>query len=834
MIEGWLLDVHENETHTEMVAWVVDDQGVAHGCAVPWTPSIHVHASHRSLDRLEHWLNQPELRQRFGIGAMVPTRARLDLEAEGQADVLDITLRSYHHMRALAEHIEARGDFHRYTLYSVDAHLAQRFLNEHACIPFQRVRWNPSVPTLLEPIDAGETDTVEYPPLCVARLTLQFSEGGGLPAQGDVVERICLETVHEPGFSPPRTTHAARLERSEFPSLAAFLKAFQAVFDDVNPDVVVTAGGDQRWFPWLVEQGRIHQVPLVLGRTSEHLRQSTGQRTVHSYGQTRHRHGSFFLKGRLHLDVKNSFIVNEGGLAGLFELAQHSRQSAQIISRLSPGSVISAIQMRVAMDDGVLVPWKKNRPEDTKSALDLLHADRGGLYLDSRPGVHSSVIELDFASLFPSIIATRNISPETLNCSCCQASAASTTRGVVPLHPDEAAQEFRERAMVSRFGHGLFPLANEKALSVPGLNMHTCGRKHGFLGRVVAPIIERRRVLKRQRQHKGDAFDLRQNALKWLLVTCFGYTGYRNARFGRIEAHEAICAWSRDLLLTTIEEAQNDGWDVLHAIVDCVWLSDTKGRSPEQQRLDAEAFGIRISQHVGIPLEFEAHYDFIAFLPSRMHGSGSLTKYWAVAGDEFKVRGIELRQHSTPQWVRELQQKGLELLAKGERVDGRPSLRAQRSVLAHYRRELQRLNSGEVSLVDLVITRRTTRHLADYRVKNLTYGALLRAHERGYVVPPGGKIRYVVVNSSSTEPLDRVRLAEELPFCQAATAGCPVHYGELAERAVWALLAPFGWTTETLRSDGVQPSLLMFTRRDEAEGERRPLGSSLTGQNSVR
>ena len=118
----------------------------------------------------------------------------------------------------------------------------------------------------------------------------------------------------------------------------------------------------------------------------------------------------------------------------------------------------------VAMDDGVLVPWKKNRPEDTKSALELLHADRGGLYLDSRPGVYASVIELDFASLFPSIIATRNISPETLNCSCCQPQESPSTGGFVPLPPDDAVREFRERGLRSRFGHGLFPLAHEKAL----------------------------------------------------------------------------------------------------------------------------------------------------------------------------------------------------------------------------------------------------------------------------------------------------------------------------------------------------------------------------------
>ena len=111
------------------------------------------------------------------------------------------------------------------------------------------------------------------------------------------------------------------------------------------------------------------------------------------------------LRGRLHLDIASSFIVREGGIAGLIELSRLSNQSAQDISRLSPGSVISSIQIRTAMDDGVLVPWKKNRPEDTKTALELLHSDRGGLYLDSTPGTFHDVIELDFASLFPSIIA---------------------------------------------------------------------------------------------------------------------------------------------------------------------------------------------------------------------------------------------------------------------------------------------------------------------------------------------------------------------------------------------------------------------------------------------
>ena len=76
MVEGWLLDVHEDVSNTGMVAWVVDDEGQAHACSVPWEPVIHVHASHHDLDGLEHWLGQPEIWQRFGLGQMHMTRAR--------------------------------------------------------------------------------------------------------------------------------------------------------------------------------------------------------------------------------------------------------------------------------------------------------------------------------------------------------------------------------------------------------------------------------------------------------------------------------------------------------------------------------------------------------------------------------------------------------------------------------------------------------------------------------------------------------------------------------------------------------------------------------------
>jgi DNA polymerase II len=61
-------------------------------------------------------------------------------------------------------------------------------------------------------------------------------------------------------------------------------------------------------------------------------------------------------------------------------------------------------------------------------------------------------------------------------------------------------------------------------------------------------------------------------ALKWLLVVCFGYLGYKNARFGKIESHEAVTAMSRELMLQAKEVAEDMGFTVLHMYVDCLFV----------------------------------------------------------------------------------------------------------------------------------------------------------------------------------------------------------------------------------------------------------------------
>ena len=798
-LRGWIVDVQLGSEGNCMDVWIFDISEGMQRITIPWCACIHVYATEKNLDRLEEWLSLPEIISRFSVGNIRTAKKRLSLDEFEMHNVLEIDVNDNRNIRRLAQHIEARGSHHKYSLYSVDAHLAQRFFVEYRIAPFQFVEWDGGSFSLLEINN-------HWPELKTVELEFSYDSENGFESVDSWMKevRICIWK----DFLPSVNVHA-KIVRKE--STTSFLSEIVDTIRQLDPDIIITKGGDSLHMSALSNLAETVDFDFNISRIKTDLSPRTMSRIVHSYGQVIRKDSYFPLYGRLHIDLNASFIVREGGILGLFELSRHSRQSPQDISRLSPGSVISAIQMRVAMEDQVLVPWKKNRAEDTKTAWELLIADRGGLYLDSKPGVYQNVIELDFASLFPSIIATRNISPETLNCACCQTTPNPPRKDdFIPLIPSNAEKTFREREREHIFASKLFPSEINCALQVPGLKTHTCARTHGFLGRVVAPLIERRMELKKLRKRKGDLYDLQQNALKWLLVTCFGYTGYKNARFGRIEAHEAICAWAREILLDTISIAEEEGWNVLHAIVDCVWIENKNLETREEKISHALRLADKVSKEIGIPLEFEDIYDFIGFLPSRMHGSGSLTKYWAHGQNGFKLRGIEARQHSTCRWIRNLQTKALEIL-KGKIDCGRDfySVKIQNRIVGILKDELKKLYSNNLDYTDLIITKRVTKQIQDFSVSTRTQIALIRARRLGNTILPGRKVRYIATKPVSRSPESKVVLPEELGLGRHVNLDCEYYEG-LAVRAMWAILGPFGWTDEEIAKGTKKYTLFDF------------------------
>ena len=129
------------------------------------------------------------------------------------------------------------------------------------------------------------------------------------------------------------------------------------------------------------------------------------------------------LSGRVHLDKTSSFVHRESGLEGFYEVSRVCRLPLHTASRASVGKALSSLQFYHATKEGMLIPWKPVLAESFKSRAELLVADRGGFIFEPELGVHQGVGELDFSSLYPSIMMKKNISAETVRCACCPDSA---------------------------------------------------------------------------------------------------------------------------------------------------------------------------------------------------------------------------------------------------------------------------------------------------------------------------------------------------------------------------------------------------------------------------
>jgi DNA polymerase I len=478
--------------------------------------------------------------------------------------------------------------------------------------------------------------------------------------------------------------------------------------------------------------------PPVLGRR-EGYDQLAGRSSFSSYGRVGHSPARFNLPGRVIIDESNSFMLDEAGLDGILDLVERSHRPLQETAWGSIGTILTAIQTRKALDRDVLIPAQKTQHEFFKSASKLHNADRGGFTFDPEVGLFEDVYELDFASLYPNIMIQYNVSPETVQCEC---------------HRDRA--------------------------DVPELGYSICDER-GFIPDVLEPIVDDRSAIKAAIAKTEDedriaTLEARSDALKWILVCCFGYQGYENSKFGRIEAHEAISAYARDILLTAKEYFENGGWRIVHGIVDSIWVQPIDGA--EQQPLEEVAQAI--SDAVEIELEFEHEYDWICFVPRRTSDAGALTKYFGRDVDgEWKIRGIETRQRSTPAWIADRQEDLMATL--GETQD-------PEAVCDHCRRFISDLHAGRVDPEDLVIRKRVSKPLEAYTQETKTVAALRRYEDLGVSKHPGQDVKYVVVDDGAMRSAQRVRVSFEEPTeCDADW------YADQLIRACESVLSPVGW-----------------------------------------
>ncbi len=600
-------------------------------------------------------------------------------------------------------------------LYNSDLMLASLYCWQRGVFPLARVEVEADGEGRVLALECRDTEWAidyELPPLEILRVRL-----GGLkgidPRHGSPFGQWTALEIEVDG---------RQFELDEAGEPAAV--AFQHLLARHDPDLILSDWGDATILPKLREQAARLRLPLALNRDPSAEVHESRARSYMSYGRILFKNSATTLFGRLHVDTQNSFIADKCDLSGLWELARITKLPVQYCARTSTGTGISYMQMELAWRDGVLIPEQKAEPEDPKPPDELLVADRGGLVFTPKTGFHANVAELDFVSEYPSIMARFNISPETVNCPCC---------------PD--------------------------APRVPELGYRVCQRRRGITSRVVERLIAKRGELKQHLREStgqqaqpftenvhGKRYKLQRDALKWLLVCCFGYTGYKNARFGKIEAHEAINAVARETLLVAKEIAEDRGYEILHALVDSLYVQKAGATRDDYEALNAE-----IAARTQLPLAIEAIYRYVVFLPSRQFEDVPVpNRFFAVAEDgALKVRGLELRRHDTPPLVARMQQEVLAILAEAHDFTGYlAKLEEAREIL---RRCEESVADGSVAIEDLIVSKRLTREPREYRKANQTAIAAQQLFGSGVRLRPGQTVEYIITDSDNRVANDRVR-----------------------------------------------------------------------------
>jgi DNA polymerase-2 len=689
--EGWLLDIYP--LRDRMILWIRTLKGGSLRLEDPFVFSIHASGKRKALQRL----GQRALARGFVTGYSWETKR--EFWSGQEIEVLALRVSDYDRLPRLRSLLFSWED--SISFFNCDIPLSQYYLYSRGIFPLGRcgVEFEGEQLQRIHPLESPWEPEYALPDLAILELSCDGSpllpgrRGSSLLLRCDGRSWV-LDSV------PP----------------TEMLQQINRILRHQDPDLVLTDHGDSFLLPSLLRLSRRWRIPLSFDREPVPIRRAlvTEGRSYFTYGKIIYNGPDYPFFGRLHVDRHNSFFYQATGWEGIAEISRLSKIPVQRLARRSAGTAISSMQLDRAFQEGILIPWHKGEPERFKTAWDLLVTDKGGLIFQPALGLHEGVAEIDFSSMYPTIMVQHNISGETLLCSCC---------------PEP---------------------------QVPESGYNICQRREGLVPKVLAPLLARRRAFKeRMKQVEGAEKELycrRQTALKWLLVVCFGYLGYRNSRFGRIEAHEAVTAYGREKLLLAKEISEARGFRVLHALTDALWIVKPGMCRSELLELCAE-----IQKATGVPIELEGIYNWIAFLPSKVKGDLPVaTRYFgALEEGEIKVRGLACRRSDTPPLIQEAQQRILQLLSTcKDSQEYRQRNQEAREILEDY---LLRLHQGEVRKEDLLITKTVRQRPSEYKVATPTALALRQLEEVGIELHPGEKIQYLIKDGRAKVKEERVR-----------------------------------------------------------------------------
>ncbi|WP_406533710.1 DNA polymerase domain-containing protein [Methanobrevibacter sp.] len=231
-------------------------------------------------------------------------------------------------------------------------------------------------------------------------------------------------------------------------------------------------------------------------------------------------------------DVVSTLKIAEQTLPLNLELTRIIGQPLFDVSRMATGQQAEWFLVKQAYFDDEIVPNKQGANFANRAAAE---DNEGGYVREPEKGLHENLVQFDFRSLYPSIIISKNISPD-----------------VMVLGDVENEEDYN--------------IAPEHGLKFKK-------EPQGFIPSVIDKILQERFRIKREMKACEDeterkALDVQQQAIKRLANTMYGIYGFPRFRWYSFECAKAITSWGRQYIKSSIKKAEEYGFYTIYADTD--------------------------------------------------------------------------------------------------------------------------------------------------------------------------------------------------------------------------------------------------------------------------
>ena len=287
------------------------------------------------------------------------------------------------------------------------------------------------------------------------------------------------------------------------------------------------------------------------------------------------------------------------------------------ISRISISNWIKSMLYFYHRSNNQLIPRIGDFPQveaSTKADIDGKKY-QGAIVLEPTKGVHFDVTVMDFASLYPSIIKTKNVSYETI---CC---------------PHEEC----------------------KTNIMPFTKHWSCTKKSGIVSLLIGSLKElrvnhfKKLVKNAKTDEERDINDMITQALKVYLNASYGVIGFENFPLYFLPTAEVVTAIGRDIILQLVKTAESKSLSVLYGDTDSIMI-----HKPTAE--DIEYLIDFSRKHYAIDLEVDKEYRYLVL-------SDRKKNYFGVKIDgKLDIKGLTGKKSNTPPYLRALFKDILEQL----------------------------------------------------------------------------------------------------------------------------------------------------------------------------